>query len=113
MRKAQNRFVFKKLQVVILLHLFNVYKNLPISDPTKAEDVFYTREREVTEIEGLIPEIREKIADTNDMKEETFKKLGDKRMFEEGMKTDPAKEPTEVAPVSNGGKCRFLVLFCF
>merc|ERR1719273_499923 len=54
-------------------------------DPTKAKDAFYTRENEIKEIESLIPEIREKIADTKDMKTETFKKLGDKRLMEEGI----------------------------
>ena len=40
------------------------------------------------------------------MKEETFKKLGDKRMFEEGMKMEADNAPAEAAPVStNGGKC--------
>ena len=54
-------------------------------DPTKARDAFYTRENEIKQIESLIPEIREKIADTKDMKTETFKKLGDKRLMEEGI----------------------------
>jgi len=54
-------------------------------DPSKARDAFYTRENEIKEIESLIPEIREKILDTKDMKSETFKKLGDKRLMEEGM----------------------------
>ena len=50
----------------------------PISDPSKKDDAFYTREREIDEIESLVPEIREKIADTRDMQVETNKKLGDK-----------------------------------
>jgi len=54
-------------------------------DPTKAKDALYTREDEIKEVESLIPEIREKIADTKDMKTETFKKLGDKRLMEEGI----------------------------
>ena len=36
------------------------------------KDAFYSREREIDEIKGLIPEIREKITDTKDMQEETF-----------------------------------------
>jgi len=54
-------------------------------DPTKVRDAFYTRENEIKQIESLIPEIKEKIADTKDMKTETFKKLGDKRLMEEGI----------------------------
>ena len=49
----------------------------------KKEDAFYTREREIEEISGLVPEIREKIADTRDMQVETNKKLGDKVLAEE------------------------------
>ena len=56
-----------------------------ILDPTKVRDAFYTRENEIKQIESLIPEIKEKIADTKDMKTETFKKLGDKRLMEEGI----------------------------
>jgi hypothetical protein len=43
-------------------------------------------------------------------KEETFKKLGDKRMFEEGLKSDAASTETadasssDPAPSTNGGK---------
>ena len=66
------------------------------------------------EIEGLLPEINEKITDTKDMKEETIKKLGDKRMFEEGLKseaestgvaTEVAAPASEITSVANGGKC--------
>ena len=53
------------------------------SDPLKKDDAFYTREKEIEEIESLIPEIREKIADTRDMQEETHKKLGDRVLMEE------------------------------
>merc|ERR1719295_619717 len=49
-------------------------------DPAKKADAFYTREAEVKEIESLIPEIKEKIADTNDMKAETQKKLAETRL---------------------------------
>merc|ERR1719225_987904 len=36
-------------------------------EASKAKDAFYTAEKEVKEIEGIIPEIKEKIADTKDM----------------------------------------------
>merc|ERR1719436_399652 len=49
-------------------------------EPTKAKDAFYTADKEVKEIEGIIPEIKEKIADTKDMQQETIKKIGDKRL---------------------------------
>merc|ERR1712039_610079 len=44
------------------------------ANPDKKEDAFYTPEKEVEEIESLIPEIREKITDTRDMQTETNKK---------------------------------------
>jgi len=49
-------------------------------EANKAKDAFYSAEKEVKEIEGIIPEIKEKIADTKDMQEETVKKIGDKRL---------------------------------
>jgi len=52
-------------------------------DKSKAKDAFYTAEREVTEIEGIIPEIKEKITDTKDMQAETIKKIGDRRLVED------------------------------
>lgn len=36
-------------------------------DPGFVDDAFYSTAREIAEIEALIPEIREKIDDTNDM----------------------------------------------
>merc|ERR1711934_636399 len=39
------------------------------------EDALYTREKEATELEALIPEIREKITDTNEMKAESLRKM--------------------------------------
>jgi len=62
----------------------NLKNKTESKDPAKKNDAFYTREGEIKEIESLIPEIKEKIADTNDMKAETLKKLGDKRLLLEG-----------------------------
>ena len=81
----------------IVLHITFTF----CTDPSKARDAFYTRENEIKEIESLIPEIREKILDTKDMKKETFKKLGDKRLMEEGM---AAAFSSGAAGSSNGGK---------
>merc|ERR1712115_32542 len=39
------------------------------------EDATYTREKEAAELEALIPEIREKITDTNEMKAESLRKM--------------------------------------
>merc|ERR1712241_1392907 len=55
-------------------------KRISFLKEAKAKDAFYTAEKEVKEIEGIIPEIKEKIADTKDMAKETIKKIGDKRL---------------------------------
>merc|ERR1719445_264368 len=71
-------------------------------DPSKKNDAFYTREKEIEEIESLVPEIREKIADTNDMKEETLKKLGDKRlMLEEEIASKQGESSSKVSSISS------------
>ena len=77
------------------------------SDPTKADDASYTREKETEEIAAILPEIREKIQDTRDMEAESLKKIGDKMSVEESLaKANGADGSSSVAP--NGGK----VLMC-
>ena len=78
------------------------FGNKLILDPAKARDAFYSREIEIKEIESLIPEIREKISDTQDMKAETYKKLGDKRLMEEGIAANLG--PASGDGALNGGK---------
>ena len=78
------------------------FGNKLILDPAKARDAFYSREIEIKEIESLIPEIREKISDTQDMKAETYKKLGDKRLMEEGIAANLG--PASGDRALNGGK---------
>merc|ERR1711874_889212 len=76
-------------------------------DPSKKKDAFYTRDREIEEIQGIIPEIREKIADTKDMQEETIKKIGDKRLLEDAFAAAAAKAVEQEKPeasTENGGE---------
>merc|ERR1712066_42962 len=46
-------------------------------DESKKDDAFYTREKEIAEIESLLPEIQEKITDTIEMKEENNRKIAE------------------------------------
>lgn len=70
---------------VLEKRIANLKESKESQDPSKKHDAFYTREREITEIEGLLPEIKEKIADTKNMQEETIKKIGDRRLLEEAL----------------------------
>jgi len=55
----------------IKLRIGNLKEEKESKDESKADDAFYTREAEITELEALIPEIEEKIQDTKDMKEQS------------------------------------------
>ncbi len=68
---------------VLETRIVNLKNKTESQDPLSKKDSSYTREQEISEIESLIPEIREKIADTNDMKAETFKAINDRRVMEE------------------------------
>lgn len=62
------------------------------------KDPFYTAEKEIEELSKLIPEIKEKIADTEDMAKESVKRIGDKMLMEGEVETavlgDAPKEET-------------------
>jgi len=55
----------------------NLKEKTESPDETKKDDPFYTREKEIIEIEALVPEIKEKIADTQEMKEESIRKVAE------------------------------------
>jgi len=60
---------------VLETRVANLKSSTESPDESKKEDALYTREKEVTELEALIPEIREKITDTNEMKAESLRKM--------------------------------------
>jgi len=54
--------------LVITKRIENLKNKTESVDESKVSDAFYTRESEIAELEALVPEIREKIQDTRDMK---------------------------------------------
>jgi len=62
---------------VLETRIKNLKEKTESPDVAKQSDAFYTREKEIAEIESLIPEIKEKITDTNEMKEESIKKVAE------------------------------------
>ena len=77
---------------------------LPFTDSNKAKDVFNNNEREIKEIEGINPKIKEKIADKKDMQQETIKKNDDRRLVENSLAVK--KRKTSDQPVS----CLMLII---
>ena len=78
-----------------------LHSNILISESKEEAEKM---EKEITEIEGLIPEIREKIADTKDMQQESVKRIGDRRLIEDAM---AAKIAAEANKEQNGKLLRF------
>merc|ERR1712133_95916 len=62
---------------VLKKRIDNLINKTESVDESKKDDAFYTREKEIKEIESLIPEIKEKITDTNEMKEESLRKIAE------------------------------------
>jgi len=58
---------------VLTMRIKHLAERTESKDETRVHDAEYTRDKEMTELETLIPEIREKIADTNEMKAESMK----------------------------------------
>merc|ERR1712047_227716 len=59
---------------VLETRVANLKSSTESPDESKKEDASYTREKEAAELEALIPEIREKITDT-EMKAESLRKM--------------------------------------
>ena len=62
---------------VLKKRIDNLINKTESVDESKKDDAFYTREKEIKEIEALIPEIKEKITDTIEMKEESMRKIAE------------------------------------
>merc|ERR1712115_362195 len=71
-------------------------------DETKKDDSSHTREKEVTELEALIPEIKEKITDTNEMKAESIRKMKEAVGFTSGSgPSDASSSASSSKPISS------------
>merc|ERR1712002_1097713 len=84
---------------VLTTRIDNLKKKTESKDETRTDDAFYTREKEIEELEKLLPEIREKIQDTNEMKEETLRKMKEEAGFSNGAATSGADKPASTIPV--------------
>merc|ERR1711913_183284 len=84
---------------VLTTRIDNLKKKTESKDETRTDDAFYTREKEIEELEKLLPEIREKIQDTNEMKEETLRKMKEEAGFSNGAGTsgESAKPVSTIA----------------
>merc|ERR1712168_116967 len=84
---------------VLTTRIENLKKKTESKDETRTDDAFYTREKEIEELEKLLPEIREKIQDTSEMKEETMRKMKEEAGFSNGAGTsgESAKPVSTIA----------------
>jgi len=60
---------------VLTIRIKNLAERTESKDETRTDDSSYTRDNEMAELEKLIPEIRGKIADTNEMKAESIRTI--------------------------------------
>ena len=67
-------------------------------DEARADDAFYSRESEITQLESLIPEIREKIQDTKDMKEQAAQQTSEEVGF--GSASSSSASPKPISTIS-------------
>merc|ERR1712062_931510 len=74
--KYEEAIVKLEAAIAVLKKRIDNLKNKTESvDESKKDDVFYSREKEIAEIESLLPEIQEKITDTLEMKAENQRKI--------------------------------------
>merc|ERR1711971_978920 len=84
---------------VLTKRIENLKAGTESKDTSRTDDAFYTKEREIAELEKLLPEIREKIQDTDSMKKETIRKMKEEVGFTNGAGSsgEPAKPVSSIA----------------
>merc|ERR1711956_19713 len=85
---------------VLETRVANLKSSKESPDESKKDDALYTREKEVAELEALIPEIREKITDTNEMKAESLRKMREAVGFPSAGASGSSGSPKPVASIA-------------
>jgi nuclear autoantigenic sperm protein len=70
---------------VLETRITNLKAETESPDEAKKDDALHTREKEIAELEDLVPEIKEKITDTNEMKAESLRKMKEAVGFTSGL----------------------------
>jgi tetratricopeptide (TPR) repeat protein len=96
---------------VLEARIANLQAETESPDDSKKDDASHTREKEAEELRALVPEIREKITDTNEMKDENIRKMKEAVGFtssngEESSSVVPKCFPVRDDP--NVRKCRLI-----
>jgi len=84
---------------VLEARIVNLKAEKESPDDSKKDDSEHTREKEISELEALIPEIKEKITDTNEMKAENIRKMKEAVGFTNG--SESSTSATFVKPVAS------------
>jgi len=84
---------------VLTKRIGNLKAGTESRDTSRTDDALYTKEKEIAELEKLLPEIREKIQDTEEMKKETIRKMKEEVGFTNGAGSsgEPAKPVSSIA----------------
>merc|ERR1712083_981554 len=84
---------------VLTKRIGNLKAGTESRDTSRTDDALYSKEKEIAELEKLLPEIREKIQDTEEMKNETIRKMKEEVGFTNGVGSsgEPAKPVSSIA----------------
>lgn len=87
---------------VLETRITNLKAETESPDEAKKDDALHTREKEIAELEALVPEIKEKITDTNEMKAESLRKMKEAVGFTSGSSsTDASTSANSSKPIAS------------